>query len=664
MKSCLKTVNLSMRPIFLKTVILLILTGVAFNFRTYAQTCNGSLGDPVINQNFGAGTNPGTALPFGVTNMTFTQNNCPNDGFYTISNSLVDPGNCHPYTWYNVKTDHTGNPNGYMMIVNASYEPSIFFIQQANGLCPNTTYEFSAYVLNLCIPSLITASYTQPDITFSIETTSGQVLQSYSTGEIYPSPYNAGPTWIKYPIYFTTNNETSVVVKMTNNAPGGNGNDFIIDDITFRACGPIIESGFASVTGPRGQSLCEGSSANFVLKAQVIANTPPSYQWQSSTTTTPWTDVPGGTGPSLNISFTNAKPDVYQYRLGVSNGSAITDVGCRVYAPPLTVWVNPTPVVSPFPPQTVCEGHQLKLTATGGSTYIWTGPNMAPTNQNPLIINNVTTANAGTYQVVAMSDSGCVAPAVQAQVNVIPQVVAHVSYTSTAICTGQSTQLSASGGLYYKWTPSTGLDHDDIPNPTVSPSETTTYTVHVGNGGCTDSTQSVTVTVYQNPVADAGSKITLFEGQSAKLDGIVKGDNITGYSWSPATFLSDPTILTPVTTPTHDITYTLTATSQSCGTATSQVFVRVFEKIIIPSAFSPNNDGINDYWNIAKLTTYPDCSVLVYNRYGQQVFQSVGYGKAWDGTFNGAALPVGTYYYIIDLKNNIPKISGWVVIIR
>ncbi|NJE06929.1 T9SS type B sorting domain-containing protein, partial [Thermococcus sp. M36] len=62
--------------------------------------------------------------------------------------------------------------------------------------------------------------------------------------------------------------------------------------------------------------------------------------------------------------------------------------------------------------------------------------------------------------------------------------------------------------------------------------------------------------------------------------------------------------------------------------------------------------------------TYAEAEVFIYSRTGQLIFQSKGYNKRWNGTFNNQPLPVGTYYYIIDLKNNIPKISGSVTIIR
>jgi gliding motility-associated-like protein len=325
--------------------------------------------------------------------------------------------------------------------------------------------------------------------------------------------------------------------------------------------------------------------------------------------------------------------------------------------------VNPLPVVPAIAPQTVCQGNTLQLTASGGASYIWSGPGMAPTSQNPLIINNVNPANAGAYSVQALSDSGCAAAPVQAIVKVLPKITATISNDVT-ICAGEFTQLTASGGPSYKWTPSKGLDNDTIPNPVANPTQTTTYTVNVSNGGCSDSSKSVTVTVNQNPVADAGSNKAIFKGQSIKLNGAMKGDNITSVFWSPPNFLDDPTSLTPIASPPDDITYTLYVISQSCGTSTSNVFVRVYKQITIPNAFSPNNDGINDYWNIDALVTYPGSLTMVYDRYGQKVFQSTGYSKPWDGTNNGSPLPQGTYYYVIDLKNNTPKIVGWVLIMR
>ncbi|MEO6977587.1 MAG: gliding motility-associated C-terminal domain-containing protein, partial [Mucilaginibacter sp.] len=104
-------------------------------------------------------------------------------------------------------------------------------------------------------------------------------------------------------------------------------------------------------------------------------------------------------------------------------------------------------------------------------------------------------------------------------------------------------------------------------------------------------------------------------------------------------------------------------------TATSNAITVTFNPvsqciIVVPNTFTPNGDGINDLWNITALSYYPDCTVTVFSRYGSVVYRSTGYGKPWDGATNGGSLPVGTYYYILDLKNGKKPMSGSVTILR
>lgn len=130
------------------------------------------------------------------------------------------------------------------------------------------------------------------------------------------------------------------------------------------------------------------------------------------------------------------------------------------------------------------------------------------------------------------------------------------------------------------------------------------------------------------------------------------------------------------------------ATPQSPGTITSNAAIYTalmhFRKISIsntytyltkralPSkvkyevfnAFSPNGDGINDKWSLPFLQQFPNCRVEIFNRHGQPVFSSKGYSNPWDGTINGREAPVGTYYYLIDLKNGEKPISGYVVLLK
>ena len=88
------------------------------------------------------------------------------------------------------------------------------------------------------------------------------------------------------------------------------------------------------------------------------------------------------------------------------------------------------------------------------------------------------------------------------------------------------------------------------------------------------------------------------------------------------------------------------------------------KSINIPNVFSPNGDNINDKWIVRGLTDYENCRVEIYNRYGQMIFQSIGYNQPWDGTFKGVPMPVATYYYLINLTPGEAPLSGSVTLLR
>jgi gliding motility-associated-like protein len=167
--------------------------------------------------------------------------------------------------------------------------------------------------------------------------------------------------------------------------------------------------------------------------------------------------------------------------------------------------------------------------------------------------------------------------------------------------------------------------------------------------------------MYPSPGITFNTSPTIKKGSSAILKPTVTGD-IVSYQWAPATGLNSTSIASPTANPTTNTTYTLVVTSSSGCLATAQV--TVFMDLSIINTFIPNGDGINDTWNIPNLEDYTTCKVHIYNRYGQQIYYSLGYGKPWDGSYGGTKLPSGTYYYVIDLNNKTQPLSGWVSIIR
>lgn len=182
--------------------------------------------------------------------------------------------------------------------------------------------------------------------------------------------------------------------------------------------------------------------------------------------------------------------------------------------------------------------------------------------------------------------------------------------------------------------------------------------------GCADSL-SRDIRVMPTPLVNAGRDTVILQGGETRLKGIASGSNLL-YKWSPATGLDRDDIPDPQASPAEDITYTLTVTSDQGCVATDRVFIKVLKEPEVPTAFTPNGDGVNDQWNIKYLDSYVSASVKVFSRYGALVYSSNGgYAQPWNGQMNGTDLPAGTYYYIVDPKTKGRKvISGAVTILR
>ncbi|WP_199137410.1 gliding motility-associated C-terminal domain-containing protein [Pedobacter sp. ASV12] len=619
-----------------------------------AQVCTGSLGDPVINIDFGRGTDAfGPQLSGTLTNYTYMAGT-PNDGQYTIAQSTNGMHNSPGNGWFQINNHTPNDPNGYMMVVNASTTPGIFYQSTISGLCPGTTYEFAAWIINI-----LNYSGNKPNVTFTIETTTGIILKSYNTGDILET---AQPTWKQYAMTFTTTSNAAIVLKMINNGPGGVGNDIALDDITFRPCGPTVNPTINGVTSQLTYA-CEGDTKSFLLSANIGTGfNQLNYQWQQLINGT-WTDIAGATGSQYQVNFNNATKNNYQYRLAVADGNNISSINCRVVSAPITLSVVSPTTVTSYPSNKVCLGQPIVLKVEAGTSYLWTGPNnFTSTQQNP-VINNASHNMEGTYTVVVSNEGGCKSTATTV-VTVNDPPVASVTASSNTICEGDQTVLTAAGGTTYTWLPADGLSATDIPNPTASPTETTTYQVTVANGAC-EATLPITINVIKKVTASAGEDKRVLKDNPIQLDGKATGP-YTKYYWTPSDYLDDPNKLNPIATPPQDMTYTLhVENSGGCASSEDEVLVKVYENLNVPNTFSTNGDGQNDVWKIAPLGPYPNVIIKVMNRSGETVYQATGNtSQPWDGKYKGKAVPVGVYYYLIQLEPELKAISGWVMLVR
>ncbi len=221
----------------------------------------------------------------------------------------------------------------------------------------------------------------------------------------------------------------------------------------------------------------------------------------------------------------------------------------------------------------------------------------------------------------------------------------------TAICLGDSVALGLNDPFFssYVWSPNYCIDNINSPSPIVNSKHSLWYyaTAYDTLGGSIS--DSVYITIKNCKASNNDTTICL--GTELSI-----GNNNPLYNawfWFPTDYLSSPTVASPIASPPYDITYFLSATD-TFGAVTQDTINIVVEDcdkiydLLIPSAFTPNNDGLNDefafgnyqYW---QFTTY------IYNRWGQLVFE----GKNtfwWDGKYKYQPAPEGIYIYKIKGK--------------
>ena len=152
-----------------------------------------------------------------------------------------------------------------------------------------------------------------------------------------------------------------------------------------------------------------------------------------------------------------------------------------------------------------------------------------------------------------------------------------VNYPNQNICTGESVELSVTGGTTYSWAPALGLSATNIANPSANPITTTTYTVIVTNADGCAATDDITINVSENPIANAGSDVSICSSSSTTLN----ASGGTTYQWSPTSGLSNPSIANPIATPANTTTYLVTASNSNGCTSIDEVVVDVAAELTV-----------------------------------------------------------------------------------
>lgn len=297
-----------------------------------------------------------------------------------------------------------------------------------------------------------------------------------------------------------------------------------------------------------------------------------------------------------------------------------------------------------------CVPYQISYTnlSTGSNQWKWDlGNSTISSDFNPT--NNYTTDGTYTGKLSVRNDMGCTDSITLPPITVYPLPTITIS-PDQFICLNSSTLLEATGGTSYNWTPALGLANANSASTDASPNTTTQYTVLVTDvHGCQKSS-SMNLTVQQYPVAQTPDS-TIIVGESIQFD--VASDAIKSYLWEPNYNISCTTCSTPIVQPLTDTTYKITVQdTANCFIKTYSTHITIEHKysVDVPTAFTPNGDGINDQvfvkgWGIKELITF-----RIFNRFGEMIFETKDINQGWNGEGNGTLQSNDTFQFIVKVR--------------
>jgi gliding motility-associated-like protein len=570
----------------------------------------------------------------------------------TSASQTLCTGNAIANITYNVTGGGTGaTATGLPAGVTGSFSSGVFTISGTPSV--NGTFNYTVNTTGTCAQVSATGTITiNPDAVITLASTAATTAQTICEG----TPI----TNISYSISGggTGATVTGLPAGVTGTYAGG----------TFTISGtPTVDGLFNYTVNTTGTCLQVAASGTISIDQNAVIAL---------------TSAPGTTAQVLCQGSTIA--DITYAISGGGTGGTVTGLpsglaGTFAFG---VFTISGTPTVSgPFSYTVNTTGTCLQTNATGSitinplqnasfsypaSSFCQSAANPTPTitgvaggnftfSPGGLTINSATgaitlsTSTINTYTITYTTPGPCPNSS-SAVVSISTNPTATASATTT-VCSGESINFTSSGGGTYTWDGPVSYN-SNLQNPVIDPASVAnsgTYTLTVNNGGCTDTAQ-VNVVVTATPSADAGTDATIELGTSLTLD----GSGGTAFNWTPAAGLSCTNCENPVATPVMTTTYCLetsngSCTSNDCVTITVKTPCNVNDALGVPNAFSPNGDGNNDEFCLQGWSECMDqFSVLIFDRWGEKMFEGYEADFCWDGTFRGKTLDPAVFVYFIN----------------
>ncbi|MCH4823055.1 T9SS type B sorting domain-containing protein [Gramella lutea] len=609
---------------FFLTLLFLFFFGTVYSQLGF---CTGSKGDPIFHEDFGQGSGTGNELAAGITNYTFVRQD-PQDGEYTISDDIGNEIN----SWHSFLPQNTVS-GGRALIVNADFTSGRFYKKEISGLCENTTYEFSAFLMNVYdLASNVCIGREIPNnVRFEIwDETDTVLLKSGDTGDIFSS---STPEWEQFALTFQSQaGQSGVILKMFNNGEGGCGNDLAIDDIIFRSCGDLVViSSSEEETG--SLSVCEENTPVSITLDATSDNSVYDqifYQWQISLDGQNWGNIPGA---NSDVYTTSLIDETTYYRVKIAEDPVnLNNNFCSSSSEAFELKV----IYTPEPPISsgdlaVCANEAapvLRVSVKEGEFVNWydqeTGGNLLEENTNTYF-----PVEEGIFYAEARNFGYECEGSKRTQVKLTIYPLPDLSDEELKICPESNLVLEAGAGGYdYRW--STGESTE-----TISINSPGNYSVEViSTEGCF-TTKEINVI----PVENASILDIISRGDDVEIISENQGDFL--YSLDGENFQSS-SIFRSVP---GGIYTAYISDTENCKTDTLE-----FAHIVIPKMISPNNDGYNDSFQLKGVEFFSDSEIRIFDRYGKVIKVGQGTGFKWDGSYNGIDLPADDYWYHIQIN--------------
>lgn len=383
------------------------------------------------------------------------------------------------------------------------------------------------------------------------------------------------------------------------------------------------------------------------------------YEWSPAT----GLDIPNIANPTANPDITTT------YTVTAYNGTCFT-------TDEVTIFVNPLPEVVAGVGSNVCFNDTYNLamaTAQNYNTLTWSGGSGTfsdPNSLNPIYTPGVADAGEITLTLTIEGDCGTLSDVVILEI--IPESLTVDAGSPVTVCESEIISLSGFADAYtatnVTWTGGNGSfsDFNSAETdymPATNETGAITLTLNAANE-CESMTDEVSIFITPLPQVNAGIDVTIYDDESTML-------NATGaatFTWDFEQSLNCTDCANPIANPTETTTYFVTGTTDNCSnTAQVTVNVKPRPKIVLPTAFSPNNDGVNDVLRPLSVGVQV-VSFRIYNRWGEMIFSTTSTDDGWDGRVDGQMQNMGVYSYVLEYlredKNGGQLMKGNVTLVK